>query len=678
MATTKKETVIVFKGDDKDYNKSLKRVGKNTKSTTERIQKMGKVATGILGAMGATVAGLIRAYSEQEEVETRLEATIQRLGDATDVTAEKINRLANRLQQTTRFGDEATLAASNLALRLVPDLDFSSLERFIEISADMAEVMGTDLVSESQKLARALVNPTSATRVLTQAGVTLSETQRRLLTDLINNNQAAEAQALILDLLSESSIRGSANLNTLSVRFARLKNNLGDIAQALGKFLAIRYDDHIKAVEDLVYWVKTLVENVEKANPVLKFTVRQFERFGKVLLFVVGAAGLATLIKLLKMMVGAAVGQRVITLLKAIAKVSKHVGGGIRGWAGAINFLRPILLRFTVLLSGPLGIIVAMTTLVGLLKKAYDGFKKMQVMKGMDWDSRFRHRSMQDFEKGTDDLPSWWSADYDKEDTDYAGTVGKSAEGFTEKFTAQQEAWLKGEQNKYEKAKTLKEEYETWVKQYDKLLAVAVKKGDKKRIKELESLYDVRTKQYEKDSDAAKKAEVEKWGNTIRTTTGSLATMFREHDKFQKELRRINAATALAELLYRVATDPAKAFGATVAKGGFWSLPKAFAVAAMTSAQLAAGLYAVKNAGMEKGGMIMGNPNLGDVYHRMLSARETVVPQKDFDTLKRGILAEAGNPYGDQDLNVKVELDLSEDLGKVIEVKDMEREGLGY
>ena len=118
-----------------------------------------------------------------------------------------------------------------------------------------------------------------------------------------------------------------------------------------------------------------------------------------------------------------------------------------------------------------------------------------------------------------------------------------------------------------------------------------------------------------------------------------------------------------------------------VAKGGFWAIPKAIAVAALTTAQLAAGIAAVKSGGMAEGGMVGGNPNLGDAYPRMLTAGETVVPQKNFEDLRKGILANAqarGMGEGDQDLNVQLEVTLSDDAGKLFEVAEADREGLGY
>ena len=62
----------------------------------------------------------------------------------------------------------------------------------------------------------------------------------------------------------------------------------------------------------------------------------------------------------------------------------------------------------------------------------------------------------------------------------------------------------------------------------------------------------------------------------------------------------------------------------------------------------------------------------------MLTAGEVVVPNKDksYEDLKRGILANADEPM--MGTREEVVIDLSDDAGKLFEIAERNREGLGY
>ena len=147
-----------------------------------------------------------------------------------------------------------------------------------------------------------------------------------------------------------------------------------------------------------------------------------------------------------------------------------------------------------------------------------------------------------------------------------------------------------------------------------------------------------------------------------------------QNKKFGRMFAAIEKARLVKRLVMDLGIEPLNAFIKTLGKGGWWSMPLAIAAKAVT----AGGIYSALSSarGMAEGGMVSGNPNLGDAYLRRLTAGETVVPQKNYEDLKRGIIANADEPM--MGTREEVVIDLSDDAGKLFEIAERNREGLGY
>ena len=207
---------------------------------------------------------------------------------------------------------------------------------------------------------------------------------------------------------------------------------------------------------------------------------------------------------------------------------------------------------------------------------------------------------------------------------------------------------------------------------------VLTEKGQIEQVKKLrEKFREVEESWRQKDLEAEEKANKKKLKNNINY----LRTTLKESENAARILDGLDAAMELNQVLRDIATKPGEAFGATVAKGGFWSIPLAITTAAATLTRLLAASSQLKRSiGFSKGGMVPGNPAFGDVYPGLMTGGEVVVPRKNYEDLKRGILAERNYAPADSNAEVDVEVQISatNDLAKMFEMETEKREQLGY
>src|SRR5690606_32217183 len=108
----------------------------------------------------------------------------------------------------TKFSDEAVMSAQATLLRF-NSMDGSNIERATRLTLDFAQVTGQDAATAATSLGKALEAPGEGMRALVQAGVVLTEGQRRYIDQLTESGRASEAQALVMGEL-ERAIEGAA------------------------------------------------------------------------------------------------------------------------------------------------------------------------------------------------------------------------------------------------------------------------------------------------------------------------------------------------------------------------------------------------------------------------------------------------------------------------------------
>lgn len=181
---------------------------------------------------------LINSFAEQEQAEARLNQTLESTGFAAGLTAGELKNLAQQFQNTTKFGDEAVIAAESVLLTF-KNIGKDVFPQALGSILDVSEALGQDLQTSAIQLGKALNDPVAGIGALQRVGVSFTESQVDTIKSLAETNQLAEAQAIILGEL-ESQFGGvaAAAAATATGGFTQLKNVAGDTKELLGGLLA--------------------------------------------------------------------------------------------------------------------------------------------------------------------------------------------------------------------------------------------------------------------------------------------------------------------------------------------------------------------------------------------------------------------------------------------------------
>jgi hypothetical protein len=219
------------------------------KETTDKLKDVGSQMQDIGKSMSLYVTAPIvagfalatRAADKQAEAEAKLQAVIRATGGAAGVTAEHVMDLAASLHRTTTFGDEATIAGAAVLLTfrsIRNELGEGNaiFDRTIAVGQDLAALMGGDLQGAMVMLGKALEEPKVGLTALRRVGVSFDESQRELISTLVESGNTLEAQRIILEGL-ESQVGGTAQVvaRTAGGAMKMAFNDLGDAMERIGK-----------------------------------------------------------------------------------------------------------------------------------------------------------------------------------------------------------------------------------------------------------------------------------------------------------------------------------------------------------------------------------------------------------------------------------------------------------
>jgi hypothetical protein len=224
------------------------------RSTTSGFESDFKKSFGAIGVAGAAAFGAVTAaivsgtksLSEFERLNKRTEALIRATGNAAGLTAKELINFSEALDLKTLADRNQIIGAVN-AMQTFKSVQGDVFKRSIELSEDLAEVLGVDLRSQTIQLGKALEDPIRGLSALRRVGVTFTESEQDQIKALVEANKQYEAQSKILDAIAgqvggagEAAAGGLAGqLDTLSVRWRELKESMAATDLAVKGIMAI-------------------------------------------------------------------------------------------------------------------------------------------------------------------------------------------------------------------------------------------------------------------------------------------------------------------------------------------------------------------------------------------------------------------------------------------------------
>lgn len=190
---------------------------------------------GLAVSAGALFKKLVDESVASQDAMAQLEARIRSTGGAAGKSVEDLDALAQSLQQTTTFGDEATKSAEALLLTF-KSIKGDNFDLATAATLDLATAMGTDLKTAALQLGKALEDPVRGITALRRSGVSFTEAQRDQIKAMVEAGDVAGAQTLILhELQTEVGGAAAAARGTLGGALKHLSNVWGDLFEVSGE-----------------------------------------------------------------------------------------------------------------------------------------------------------------------------------------------------------------------------------------------------------------------------------------------------------------------------------------------------------------------------------------------------------------------------------------------------------
>lgn len=158
------------------------------------------------GASGSAAMALIASglpyLADTERSLLQVESLIKATGYSTGFTAQEMDEFARSVAMATLTSTEEARKAIGVLLTF-KSVTGETFKDAINLSQDMASVFGGDMKSAATSLGKALEDPTKGISALSRNGVTFSETQKEMISTMMDANDIAGAQAEILQTLKE-------------------------------------------------------------------------------------------------------------------------------------------------------------------------------------------------------------------------------------------------------------------------------------------------------------------------------------------------------------------------------------------------------------------------------------------------------------------------------------------
>jgi hypothetical protein len=236
----KMEVQIVAKDKTKAGTQSAEN---NLDGVASAAAGVGVAAAGAAIALGSmVVAKSLTLWAAQEKAIIQVEKRLKSTGAQAWTSSKQLQAMASSFQNLTVFGDEAVLQMQSLLLTF-KDIRGPIFERTTGAILDMASALAQstggepDLRSAATMVGKALQDPVLGLTAMSRAGIQFSDAQKEVIKDLVETNQKAEAQTIILKEL-ESQFGGAAGAEGLSAAVTQAENVFGDLFEKLGEGIA--------------------------------------------------------------------------------------------------------------------------------------------------------------------------------------------------------------------------------------------------------------------------------------------------------------------------------------------------------------------------------------------------------------------------------------------------------
>ncbi|TKA90400.1 phage tail length tape measure family protein [Halopseudomonas bauzanensis] len=203
--------------------------------------------------------GIALMYTEGRDAEdsiAQLNAALTATGGAAGWSAEQLLEMADELRDVSNYTTEQIIDGQTRLLSYTGVVG-KEYPAAMQIVIDQAQRLGISVEQSAETVGQALESPSKAMAALGRQGFTLEKSQQDLLIRLEATGRMAEAQAIIMDMLTESygGSAAAARMGTATGLWKGLQDQIGDF---FGMISGAGAFDYVK--DKLQEWTDKLVE----------------------------------------------------------------------------------------------------------------------------------------------------------------------------------------------------------------------------------------------------------------------------------------------------------------------------------------------------------------------------------------------------------------------------------
>lgn len=236
-------------------------------------------AAGAIALVGTELDRMLTAAADAETVDAQLNAALESTGGAAGLAAEQLNSLATQLMYATAVEDETIKSGEALMLTFTR-ISGEVFPGAMQAALDMSQALEQDLNTSVMQLGKALNDPVQGITALRRVGVAFTDDQEALIKALVESGDAMGAQQIILNELStEFGGSAAAAADTYAGKLAQLKNNVGNLEEAVGGKLIPILSEATGTLNLLLTWQDQVNAAVENQRAVILDSSTSYEDY---------------------------------------------------------------------------------------------------------------------------------------------------------------------------------------------------------------------------------------------------------------------------------------------------------------------------------------------------------------------------------------------------------------
>lgn len=204
---------------------------KRAKETEEAWASVGTAIGAVFSsiAVGAVFQKFIAETKQAEQEQAQLQAVLKSTGNAAGYSQERLNQMADAMQQSLGVAAGDVNSAQTVLLAFT-NITGEKLPAALQAAADHAARTGSTIQASAEIMGRALDVPSVGMASLQKQGFKFSESQIEVARELERTGKITEAQQMVLDALNESyGGAAAAARDTFGGALTALQNTINDL-----------------------------------------------------------------------------------------------------------------------------------------------------------------------------------------------------------------------------------------------------------------------------------------------------------------------------------------------------------------------------------------------------------------------------------------------------------------